>query len=41
MLFEPFYSTKPEGVGVLAMVYRIVEARGGPVGVAAHPDFFS
>lgn len=35
-LFEPFHSTKPGGSGLgLAMVYRVIEARGGRIRVSS------
>jgi two-component system sensor histidine kinase PilS (NtrC family) len=37
-IFEPFYSTKPEGSGLgLAMVYRVIQEHGGDIDVRSGP----
>ena len=37
-IFEPFYSTKPEGSGLgLAMVYRVIQEHGGEIDVRSTP----
>ncbi|HET8575534.1 MAG TPA: ATP-binding protein [Methylomirabilota bacterium] len=36
-IFEPFFSTKPEGSGIgLALVYRVLEEHGGQIEVQSH-----
>lgn len=38
-IFEPFWTSKPEGTGLgLAVVYRIIEAHGGSISVESPPD---
>ena len=38
-IFEPFYSTKPEGSGIgLALVYRVLQDHGGLVEAGAGPE---
>ena len=38
-LFEPFYTTKPDGMGMgLAISERIIQAHGGSIGAENNPD---
>jgi signal transduction histidine kinase len=37
-VFEPFYSTKPEGSGLgLPLVHRVAQDHGGTIGVRSTP----
>lgn len=37
-VFDPFFSTKPEGTGLgLAMAHRIIDAHGGTISIASEP----